>query len=48
MTFQCLAKILPLFIPLVIPEAMDTKYVQKKIAEQVKAISEILEHLNLP
>jgi len=31
MTSQCLAKIMPLFIPLVIPEAKDTKYVQKKM-----------------
>jgi len=40
---------MPLFIPLVIPEANDTTYVRtEKNAEHVKPISEILEHLKLP
>jgi len=41
-------KKMPLFIPLLIPEAKDTKCAQKKIAEHVKPISEMLEHLKLP
>jgi len=48
MTLQCFAKIIPLFIPLVILEARDTKYVQKKIAEHVKPISKLLELIKLP
>jgi len=48
MTLQCFAKIIPLFIPLVIPEAKDTKYVQKKNAEHVKPISQLLDLLKLP
>jgi len=31
MTLLCLAIIMPLFIPFVIPEAKDTNYVQKKL-----------------
>jgi len=48
MTLQYLATIMPIFIPLVISEAKDTKYIQKKNSEHVKLISEILEHLKLP
>jgi len=49
MTLPCLSKIMPLFIHLVIPEAKDTKYVQKKNCRTRQTdFRNILEHLKLP